>query len=443
VPACPKCGFEKADLEECSVCARNDSRLARHGGSSAAVPRFAALRSLVLPAVIATALILAGSWLYLADAPNAVDSRIAVRPASAGVRPPDAAALDVAALPTATPPSATTALPANAQPAATAAASPAVAKPQTKTAKAAVASKAAPELGAVAAVGTVAAPPRSAADQALDAEIIALVSDPATPRISASIPTKTEKEYIAWMLAHTNETQDFLEKKWKRAQSILGLEDITKVDVLRAFLYTPREYFARAFNIAKAYDNTAIPIGYGQTISGPHMVSHMTSSIEPKRDDRILEIGTGSGYQSAVLSELCDHVYTIEIVPALFNETDGIYRALVKKYPEYATITRKNADGYYGWVQYAPFQKIVVTAGIDHIPPPLLRQLAPNGIMIIPVGPPSGQTVLKIVKKPLPGGGFTFERSDVFRGRKVIFVPFTAQGGARHSLDDTGTGDAQ
>ena len=173
------------------------------------------------------------------------------------------------------------------------------------------------------------------------------------------------------------------------------------------------------------------------------MVSHMTQSIEPERGDRILEIGTGSGYQSALLSELSDHVYTIEIVPALFRETDGIYRRLSKRYPEYASIIRKNGDGYFGWVQYAPFRKIIVTAGIDHIPPPLLRQLAPNGIMVIPVGPPSGQTVLRIVKRPAPGGGFTFERSDIYRGRKVIFVPFTSSGGSRYSLDDSGSGGGE
>ncbi len=267
--------------------------------------------------------------------------------------------------------------------------------------------------------------------------------EPSAPRVSASLPTKSQKEYIAWMLAHTNETRDFLVKKWNRAQSIIGIKDVYGEGPLRAFLYTPREYFARDFNIKKAYDNTAIPIGYGQTISGPHMVSHMTSAIAPERTDRILEIGTGSGYQSAVLSELSDHVYTIEIVSALFKETDAIYKKLEKNYPEYGSITRKNADGYNGWLEYAPFQKIVVTAGIDHIPPPLLRQLAPNGIMVIPVGPPSGQTVLRIVKRPAPGGGFTFERSDLYRGRKVVFVPFTAQGGARHSLDDTSAGGGQ
>ncbi len=249
-------------------------------------------------------------------------------------------------------------------------------------------------------------------------------------------PLDSKVSFIAWMLAHTKEPEIQLAKKWDRSRALLARGEVKNKGVLEAFLYTPREYFARPYNAKKAYDDTAIPIGHGQTISGPHMVSHMTDSIAPLPGDRILEIGTGSGYQSAFLSELSDQVYTIEIVPALYAETDAIYRRLVKDYPEYANVTRKNADGYYGWPEHAPFDKIIVTAGIDHIPPPLLAQLAPGGIMVIPVGPPSGQTVLKVVKKPLPGGGFDFERSDIYHGRKVIFVPFTSGKGKAHSLKD-------
>ena len=260
------------------------------------------------------------------------------------------------------------------------------------------------------------------------------------PRESASLPTGSRKAYMDWMLAHTAETGPLLGKKWARAQVLLANKNIVTEPVLKAFLYTPREFFARRYNLKKAYDNTALPIGYGQTISGPHMVVSMTESIKPTREDRILEIGTGSGYQSALLSELCDHVYTIEIVPPLYRETDLVYAKLLGKYPEYASVMRASGDGYYGWAKYAPFQKIIVTAGIDHIPPPLLRQLAPNGIMVIPVGPPSGQTVLRIVKRPLPGGGFAFDRSDIFSGRKVIFVPFTTTGGSRHQAGDPAIG---
>ncbi|HUX42517.1 MAG TPA: protein-L-isoaspartate(D-aspartate) O-methyltransferase [Rectinemataceae bacterium] len=249
-------------------------------------------------------------------------------------------------------------------------------------------------------------------------------------------PLDSKESFIAWMLANTKESEAQLAKKWDRSRAILARGEVRNKGVLEAFLYAPREFFARSYNAKKAYDDTAIPIGHGQTISGPHMVSHMTDSIAPLPGDRILEIGTGSGYQSALLAELSDQVYTIEIVPGLYAETDAIYRKLVKEYPEYAKVTRKNADGYYGWPEHAPFDKIIVTAGIDHIPPPLLAQLAPGGIMVIPVGPPSGQTVLKVVKKPLPGGGFSFERSDIYHGRKVIFVPFTSDKGKVHSLND-------
>jgi protein-L-isoaspartate(D-aspartate) O-methyltransferase len=170
------------------------------------------------------------------------------------------------------------------------------------------------------------------------------------------------------------------------------------------------------------------------------MVCAMTNAVNPRPGDRILEVGTGSGYQSSVLAELSDHVYTIEIVAPLQAETDAIYKKLEKQYPEYKNVVRIRGDGYFGLPERAPFQKIIVTAGIDHIPPPLLRQLAPGGIMVIPVGPPSGQTILKIVKLPSPDGGFTFTRQDIYHGKKVIFVPFTSDRGKAHSLEDSSEG---
>ncbi|MHB8753069.1 MAG: protein-L-isoaspartate O-methyltransferase family protein, partial [Aggregatilineales bacterium] len=100
---------------------------------------------------------------------------------------------------------------------------------------------------------------------------------------------------------------------------------------------------------------------------------------------------------------------------------------LSQGYPEYANIIRKNADGYYGWPEYAPFDRIIVTAGIDHVPPDLLAQLALGGIMVIPVGPPSGETVLKISKEVQPDGSVTFVREDIYHGQKIRFVPFTGQ----------------
>jgi protein-L-isoaspartate(D-aspartate) O-methyltransferase len=150
----------------------------------------------------------------------------------------------------------------------------------------------------------------------------------------------------------------------------------------------------------------------------------------------VLEIGTGSGYQSAFLAELSNFVYTIEIVEPLAKDTDAIYNNRQVSYPQYKNIRRKVDDGYYGWEEHAPFDRIIVTCGIDHIPPPLLKQLAPQGIMVIPVGPPSGQTILAITKKTAPDGVVSLVREDIYAGTSTkgdVFVPFTAKDGGVHS----------
>ena len=139
-------------------------------------------------------------------------------------------------------------------------------------------------------------------------------------------PATDSASYVSWMLAHFPEKQKFLAQKWERAQILLKTKNITHDRVLSAFLMTPREYFCR--DPRRAYESAVLPIGYGQTISGPHMVARMTDYLDPQPDQKVLEIGTGSGYQSAVLSELSNHVYTIEIVEALARETDAIYRKL-------------------------------------------------------------------------------------------------------------------
>jgi protein-L-isoaspartate(D-aspartate) O-methyltransferase len=247
------------------------------------------------------------------------------------------------------------------------------------------------------------------------------------------VPINNESDYLKWMTANLPETKDYLTAKWARSQAIISNHDASDPRVIAAFLLAPREDFFQASGPSQAYAKPAVPIGYGQTISGPHLVSRMTQAIDPKPDQKVLEIGTGSGYQSSVLAELSNHVYTIEIVPELAQKADEAYKKLSKYYPEYGNIKRKNADGYYGWAEYAPFDRIIVTTGIDHIPPDLLKQLAPGGIMVIPVGPPSGQTVLKITKKVLADGSVTFTREDIYNGKKVIFVPFTAGNGAIHS----------
>ena len=235
-------------------------------------------------------------------------------------------------------------------------------------------------------------------------------------------PFTTKDAFVDWMVKHTNQDAKFLRQRWNLSELLRRNGDLTQEGVREAFLRTPREYFCR--NLRRAYDNVALRIGYGQTISGPDLVAHMTNYLDLLPEQKVLEIGTGSGYQSAMLSELCNHVYTIEIVDALARETDAIFRALEPQYPEYTNILRKVGDGYYGWPEYAPFDRIIVTCGIDHVPPPLLSQLTPNGIMIIPIGPPSGQTLLRIVKRVTPNGAVSFTREDIYHGKvKVIFVP--------------------
>jgi protein-L-isoaspartate(D-aspartate) O-methyltransferase len=195
----------------------------------------------------------------------------------------------------------------------------------------------------------------------------------------------------------------------------------------RAFLLTPREEFCLKQNLDHVYDIDFLDIGYGVTISGPGLVGRMTCTLDIKKGERVLEIGTGSGYQSAFLSNLTDQVWTIEIIQPLAARTRGIYDALIKRgYTEYQAINTQNADGYYGWPEAGPFDKIIVTCGIDHIPPPLLQQLKTGGIMVAPIGPPGAQHVLKIVKNSDASGNVTVARSDIYDGRIIPFVPFTA-----------------
>jgi protein-L-isoaspartate(D-aspartate) O-methyltransferase len=152
----------------------------------------------------------------------------------------------------------------------------------------------------------------------------------------------------------------------------------------------------------------------------------MTQTLQVKKGDKVLEIGTGSGYQSAYLSNLTDQVWTIEIIQPLAARTRATYDKLIGDgYTEYKAITTQNADGYYGWADAAPFDKIIVTCGIDHIPPALLQQLKPDGVMVIPIGPPGAQHVLKVTKTLEADGSFKVDRSDIYNGKIVPFVPFT------------------
>jgi protein-L-isoaspartate(D-aspartate) O-methyltransferase len=212
-------------------------------------------------------------------------------------------------------------------------------------------------------------------------------------------PLNDKEAFIEYMVKERGDDRAQLARKWDLMQNYVRNGTIKGDDVLRAFLLTAREEFSRARAPAEAYKTSFLTIGCGVTISGPGMVAKMTTELKVKPGEKVLEIGTGSGYQSAVLANLTDQVYTIEIIPPLARFTDKLQIELAKgRFQELSVIKRKAADGYYGWEEHGPFDKIIVTAGIDHVPPPLLKQLRPNGVMIIPIGDPGCQHVLKITK---------------------------------------------
>lgn len=182
--------------------------------------------------------------------------------------------------------------------------------------------------------------------------------------------------------------------------------------VLEAMRSVPRHRFAPDHAPELAYSDRPLPIGHGQTISQPYIVARMTELLDPNPTDRALEIGTGSGYQAAVLSRIVDSVYTIEIIPELAATAKKRFVRL-----GYENVVVKNADGFKGWPTRAPFDVIVVTAAPEEIPPPLIHQLADGGRMIIPVGPTGRTQHLTLVTKQ-EGEVSTRELSP------VRFVPF-------------------
>ena len=186
--------------------------------------------------------------------------------------------------------------------------------------------------------------------------------------------------------------------------------------VMRVLGTVGRHRFVPAHLQSQAYENRPLPIGYGQTISQPYIVALMTDLLELEADDVVLEIGTGSGYQAAILSRLVSQVYSIEIIPELAQSASALLQRL-----GFGNIEVKNADGYYGWKEHAPFDAIIVTAASSHIPPPLVRQLKPGGLLLIPVGSPFQVQQLTLVSKSHDGELTT---------RQILpvrFVPFTGK----------------
>lgn len=189
-----------------------------------------------------------------------------------------------------------------------------------------------------------------------------------------------------------------------------GITNQPTIDALRK---VPRHKFVPPNSIERAYRDSPLPIGYGQTISQPYIVAFMTAAINPKPSQKVLEIGTGSGYQAAVLAKIVDEVYTIEIITELYNSSNKRLNEL-----GYKNVYCRNSDGYYGWKEFAPFDAIVVTAAAEYIPPPLIEQLKDGGKMIIPVGSPYLTQMLILVEKK---GEEVFTTSLL----PVRFVPFT------------------
>jgi protein-L-isoaspartate(D-aspartate) O-methyltransferase len=186
----------------------------------------------------------------------------------------------------------------------------------------------------------------------------------------------------------------------------LGIEDDT---VLEAVARIPRELFLSQAMQHQAYDNNALPIGYGQTISQPYIVARMTELLELQSDSRVLEIGTGSGYQTAVLAQLVEQVYSVERIKKLQWEAKRRFKQL-----DIYNVSCRHGDGWQGWQSKGPYDAIIVTAAAAYVPPALVEQLADNGHLIIPVGEEQ-QTLFKISKI---NGKLTTEKIE-----DVRFVP--------------------
>ena len=192
---------------------------------------------------------------------------------------------------------------------------------------------------------------------------------------------------------------------------------ITNRKVLEVMSLVPRHEFVPQSQRDFAYRDEPLPIGYGQTISQPSLVAFMTDKLDLKPTDRVLEIGTGSGYQAAILSQLASHVYTIEIVEPLALRAMADLKRL-----GYDNVTVRIGDGYQGWPEYAPFDAVIVTCAPNHIPQPLIKQLRDGGRMIIPVGEPGDQSLHLLQKH----GNIVEHRSIL----AVRFVPMTGKMGA-------------
>ncbi len=210
---------------------------------------------------------------------------------------------------------------------------------------------------------------------------------------------------------------EFEEKREAMVNNTIIQRGVRSQSVINAMLATPRHQFVLPEDIEQAYDDHPLPIGYGQTISQPYIVAWMTELLDLQPGEKVLEIGTGSGYQAAVLAEMPDlEIYSIEIVPELAESSAERLKML-----GYTHVHLRQGDGYYGWEEAGPFDAIIVTASPDHLPAPLAAQLAEGGRLVIPIGPQGGwQSLWQFVKED--GELIAYELG------LVTFVRFTGGG---------------
>lgn len=223
--------------------------------------------------------------------------------------------------------------------------------------------------------------------------------------------------------ARAGEEEDFARQRMLLMEEVDALVAETRAEtgtgalsarVSAAMRRVPRHRFVPGEEVRHAYENRPLPIGHGQTISQPYIVALMTDLMQVQEGDTVFELGTGSGYQAAVLGELARAVYTIEIVEPLAERAAATLKA-----QGYGNVEVKAGDGYYGWEEHAPFDAIIVTAAASHVPPPLIRQLAPGGRMVIPLGSSFMTQHLMLVEKDENGRVRTREILP------VVFVPLT------------------
>ena len=228
------------------------------------------------------------------------------------------------------------------------------------------------------------------------------------------VPQETEELQRATDIAEIDLYVAAREQMVERGVIAYGIISPEVIEVMRR---VPRHQFVPEEYNHLAYADNPLPIGFGQTISQPYIVALMTQELDVEEGDKVLEVGTGSGYQAAVLGELDLEVFTIEIIEPLANEAEQRLKEL-----GYERVHVRNADGYFGWPEEAPFDAIIVTAAPDHIPQPLLQQLKIGGVLVIPVGPIGGiQELWRVTRLSV----------DEFQSASlggVRFVPFTRAG---------------